>query len=129
MNSDIESRRFQVPSEIVKELEAGGYVRSATDLLVKGGVDVGALVLTVYNTGASTVTLFQMPGVVRALTQSLVNWYRREPRTYPFELTARGPNGHVDFKSEVAPDVDVLAEFLRTTVWAVEAPPDVVEDE
>lgn len=52
MKSDIESRRFQVPSEIVKELEAGGYVRSATDLLVKGGVDVGALVLTVYNTGA-----------------------------------------------------------------------------
>ena len=59
MNSDIESRRFQVPSEIVKELEAGGYVRSATDLLVKGGVDVRALVLTVYNTGASTVTLFR----------------------------------------------------------------------
>jgi hypothetical protein len=26
MESDIESRRFQVPSEIVKELEAGGYV-------------------------------------------------------------------------------------------------------
>ena len=105
MKSDIESRRFQVPSEIVKELEAGGYVRSATDLLVKGGVDVGALVLTVYNTGASTVTLFQMPGVVRALTQSLVNWYRREPRIYPFELTARGPNGHVDFKSDPIPRV------------------------
>jgi hypothetical protein len=129
MESDIESRRFQVPPEIVEELRAGGYIRSATDLLVKGGVDVGALVLTVYNTGASTVTLFQMPGVVHALAQSLVNWYRREPRAHPFELTARGPNGYVDFKSEVAPDVDVLAEFLHTNVWGTDAPPDAAEDE
>jgi hypothetical protein len=129
MGSDIESRRFQVPSEIVEELEAGGYIRSATDLLVKGGVDVGTLVLTVYNTGASTVTFFQTPGVVRALALSLVNWYRREPRTYPFELTARGPNGHVDFKSQVAPDVDVLAKFLRTNVWGADAPPDAGADE
>ena len=128
MESDIESRRFQVPSEIVAELEAGGYIRSATDL-VKGGVDVGALVLTVYNTGASTVTLFQIPGVVRALAQSLVKWYGRGPRTYPFELTASGPNGHIDFESKVAPDVDVLAEFLRTNVWGPDAPPDVAEDE
>jgi hypothetical protein len=129
MESDIESRRFQVPFEIIEELEAGGYIRSATDLLVKGGVDIGALVLTVYNTGASTITLLQMPGVVRALAQSLVNWYRHEPRTHPFELTARGPNGYVDFKSQVAPDVDVLAEFLQTNVWGGDAPPDPVEDE
>lgn len=123
MEAGVESRRFQVPAEIVEELRGAGYVRSATDGLTKG-VDIGELVLVVYNTGASTVTLFTAPGVVRALAQSLVNWYRGGRRTHPFELTAHGPHGHVDFKSDVAPDPDDLAEFLRTNIWGEAAPPD-----
>jgi hypothetical protein len=124
MESDLESRRFQVPAEIVDELRAAGYIRSATDLLVKGGTDVGELALVVYNTGAATITLFQAPGVIRALAQSLVKWYRHKEPTYPFELTARGPHGHVDVKSDEAPDVEALTEFLRTNVWGEAAPPD-----
>jgi hypothetical protein len=123
MEPDIESRRFQVPAEIVGELQAAGYVRSATDLLVRGGPDVGELVLTVYNTGASTITLFQAPGVIRALAQALVNWYHHEKRSYKFELTARGPNGHVDLTSD-NPDFQTLADFLRTNIWGNAAPPD-----
>ncbi len=46
MESDIENRRFQVPWEIMEELESAGYVGPATDLVVKGGVDVGDLTVS-----------------------------------------------------------------------------------
>ena len=128
MDARIEGRRFQVPTEIVEELRGSGYVRTASDGLTKG-VDVGDLVLVVYNTDASTITLFTAPGVIRALAQSLVNWYRRGRLADPFELTARGPHGHIDFKSDVAPDPDVLAEFLRINIWGEDAPPDSAEDD
>jgi hypothetical protein len=35
-----------VPWEIVEELESAGYVGSATDLVVKGGIDVGDLTVS-----------------------------------------------------------------------------------
>lgn len=116
---------MQVPEEVITDLRAGGYIRSVTPSSARG-VDVGDLVLVVYNTAASTVTLFQTPGVVRALAQSLVNWFHRKtPLPAKFELTAHGPNGYVDFRSDQAPDVGGLIQFLQENVWGDTAPSEI----
>jgi hypothetical protein len=124
-----ESSFFVVPSEVVEELRAGGFVRSAIDkAIVTESVDVGSVVLVVYNTAASTITLFQTPSVVRALAMSLVKWFRREgPASDKFELAARGPHGYMVFSSDEVPNVDVLAQFIRENVWGDAAPPDPME--
>ena len=109
--------RFQLPAEVADELDAKGLVRSTTRAIVKG-VDVGELVLVVYNTTAATVTLFQAPDIIRALAASLESWFRRNRSDQrKFELTARGPHGFVEFSSDEVPDVDVLTQFLRETIW------------
>jgi hypothetical protein len=118
-----EELRFEVPTEILPELHAAGYLRS-TPGMGEGGPDVGEWVLAVYNTGASTVTLLQTPGVIRALAHSLAQWFSRDKRDYPFHLAAFGPHGRVDFTSDVAPDPQELADFLRRNVWGDSAPPD-----
>lgn len=109
--------RFQVPSEVADELDARGLVRSSTRTTVKS-VDIGELVLVVYNTTASTVTLFQAPDVIRALATSLVNWFRRNrSERQKFELTARGPHGLIEFSSDEPPDIGALTQFLYETIW------------
>jgi hypothetical protein len=127
-DSDPEGRRFQVPQEIVGELYAAGYVRSATNGVTRGA-DVGELVLVVFNTAASTITLLETPGVIRALAESLAKWFRREERSHSFELTAHGPHGYVDFRSDAAPDPDELTDFLRRNIWGDQAPSDSAEPE
>jgi hypothetical protein len=90
----MENGRFLLPEAVAAQLTAEGYIRSAEEEL--GKADVGMIVLTVYNTASATVTLFQTPGVIRALAASLRRWFRREKDAkpdYQFEMTARGRSG------------------------------------
>jgi hypothetical protein len=123
--SGMENGRFLLPEAVAAQLTAEGYIRSAEEEL--GKADVGMIVLTVYNTASATVTLFQTPGVIRALAASLRRWFRREKDAkpdYQFEMTARGPLGYIDFKSDEAPSTDALVQFLEENVWGDAAPPD-----
>jgi hypothetical protein len=117
MTKGYEEMRFQVPSEVADDLRAKGFVRYASNTITKG-VDVGELVLVVYNSTASTITLFQAPDVIRALATSLANWFRsRGSAQQKFELTARGPHGFVEFRTDEPPDAAALALFLRENIW------------
>lgn len=121
----MENSRFLLPEAVAAQLNAQGYVRSAEEELGKADVDM--IVLTVYNTASATVTLFQTPGVVRALAASLRKWFRREKDTkqdYQCEMTARGPLGYIDFKSHEPPSTEALVQFLKENVWGDAAPPD-----
>jgi hypothetical protein len=122
MGSDAAARRFLVPGEVAGELRAAGYVTSTGDLAK--GADVGMIVLTVFNTVATTVTLAQTPDAYRALAGSLSRWFHRERDRAPYGMVARGPHGHVNFESEVAPDPEAVAEFLRRNIWGEDAPAD-----
>lgn len=118
-STDYDSCEFVVPPAVIEELRVGGFVRSVSKVTVKESADVVTTVLVVYNTAAaSTITLSQAPGVIRALAQSLANWFRRgESASHKFELTVRGPRGYMEFVSDQAPDVEVLAKFLRDNVF------------
>jgi hypothetical protein len=83
VESDTAGWRFQVPVAVEEELRATGHVGSAGDATKGAGADVGMIVLTVYNTAASTTTLFQTPGVIHALAVSLTNWFRRDQNRAP----------------------------------------------
>lgn len=123
--SGMENSRFLLPEAVAAQLTAEGYVRSAEEL---GKADVGMIVLTVYNTVSATVTLFQTPGVIRALAASLRGWFGREKDTrpdYQFEMTAKGPLGYIDFKSDEAPSTEALMQFLKENVWGDAAPPEI----
>ena len=125
--SGMEDNRFQLPETVVAELAADGYVRSTEEQVGKA-VDVGLIALTVYNTVASTVTLLQTPGVIRALAASLRKWFLREKDTkpdYQFEMTALGPLGYIDFKSNEPPTTEALVQFLNKNVWGDAAPPEI----
>ena len=119
-SSDIGAKRFLIPEEVTADLAAQGYVASAPDVLAKGiGTEIA---LTVCNAACDTVTLLQAPGVIRALAESLIRWFRRAKPQHPFELIANGPNGHIEFKSDTAPDPETLARFLAENIWG--DPPD-----
>lgn len=120
--SDAAAWRFLIPGEVADDLEAAGYVTSAGDLAK--GADVGMIVLTVFNTSAATVTLAQVPDTYRALAASLSRWFHRDRDRAPYEMVARGPLGHVNFESEVPPDPEVVADFLRKNIWGEDAPTD-----
>jgi hypothetical protein len=122
LNSDHEIDRLLVPAEVVEELEQAGYIRSASNMLVKGGA--GEIVLTVFNCTASSITLCQSPGVIGALARSLIHWFRKAPPEPPrFELTARGPNGSMQMSLDHEPDEETLVAFLRDNIWGTDAPP------
>ncbi len=123
--SGMETSRFLLPEEVAAQLVSEGYVRSEEELCK---ADVGLIVLTVYNTVSATVTLLQAPGVIRALAASLREWFRREKNAkpdYPFEMTARGPLGYIDLKSDEAPTTEALVQFLKANVWGDAAPPEI----
>jgi hypothetical protein len=76
--------------------------------------------------------LFQTPGVIRALAASLRKWIRGEKDAkpdYQFEMTARGPLGYIDFRSDKAPSTEALMQFLEENVWGDAAPPDTEGDD
>jgi hypothetical protein len=115
------SRRFLLPEAIVDELKATGYVPSANGPV--GGVGAGRLVLVVFNTTLSAVTLLQAPGVIPTLAKSLADWFQRGgSSSNMFELAARGPHGAMTFRSDSAPDAEALTEFLCDNVWGDAAP-------
>jgi hypothetical protein len=106
-----------VPIEVADELEAEGPVATRDDVLRKGASSA-ALALVVYNTASSTITLLQAPEAIRRLAESLVHRFRRASADErPFQLTARGPNGTIDFESDIPPDPEEIAHFLRRNVW------------
>jgi hypothetical protein len=121
----MEASRFMLPEEVAEQLAAEGYVRSEEDLTK---ADLGLIVLTVYSTVSATVTLLQAPGVIRALAASLRKWFHREKNAnpdYSFEMTARGPLGFIDFKSDEVPTTEALVQFLQANVWGDTAPPEI----
>ena len=122
MNTHYGNRSFVLPPTVIEELRAEGFVRSISKITITESVDVVDVVLVVYNTAAaSTVTLFQAPGVIRALAHSLRNWFRRERSVSDkFELTARGPHGNFTFSRDQVPDMDSLIDFLSKNVWGDE---------
>jgi hypothetical protein len=132
LTSDMESSRFLLPEAVANQLSAEGYVFLTERELDQTGLSVGMIVLTVYNTVSATVTLLQTPGVIRALAASLRRWFSREKDAnpdYQFEMTAKGPLGYIDFKSNEVPSTETLVQFLEENVWGPAAPPDVEGDD
>jgi len=116
-----------VPVDAVDELQRAGYIRTASDMLVKGA-GAGEIVLTVFNCTASTITLLQSPGVIRALARALISWFRNAPTDPPrFELTARGPNGFVEMSLDREPNEEALVAFLKENIWGTDSPSEIEE--
>lgn len=112
--SDFETRRFLVPEAVAEELSTAGYVRTSSGLTK--GASAGEIALVVFNTGATTITLIQAPGVIRALARSLSKWFHSDAEA-PYQMSARGPLGSVDFESTEPPDAEAVRNFLEKNVW------------
>lgn len=98
----------RLPDDIANELVGEGLAQFVEAPTHRGGV-MPAVVLIVYGVGANTVTIAGSVAI-RSLAKKL------HARRRSVRIEAQGPRGRMRLELDKAPDVDSLAEMLKSVL-------------